>query len=263
VSTEGAQVLLTISQLASFAGVTVRAVRHYHARGLLPEPERDASGYRRYDARAAVQLIRIKTLAEAGVPLARVGELLDADRDRFERALAEVDRTLEERVELLQGHRRRVARLATGAELALPDEVVAYLARLRELGISERVVEIEHDGWIMLAAYAPERVAEWIAPKYEALNDTTFSDLYRRLGEAFEWSPDDSRLEALADAIVDYMRRSLATRGLDFSSPPEFDGTFVDLLDAHTVRASPAWNHMQTLIEKRGGLTGWTDIQEA
>ena len=48
--------MLTISQLASYAGVTVRAVRHYHAKGLLPEPERDHSGYRRYDAAAVVEL---------------------------------------------------------------------------------------------------------------------------------------------------------------------------------------------------------------
>ena len=34
--------MLTISQLATYAGVTVRAVRHYHQIGLLPEPERDA-----------------------------------------------------------------------------------------------------------------------------------------------------------------------------------------------------------------------------
>ena len=42
--------MLTIGQLAAYAGVTVRAVRHYHQIGLLPEPERDASGYRRYGA---------------------------------------------------------------------------------------------------------------------------------------------------------------------------------------------------------------------
>lgn len=63
--------MLTISELASYAGVTVRAVRHYHAKGLLPEPHRDHSGYRGYDAGAVVELIRIRTLAEAGVPLAR------------------------------------------------------------------------------------------------------------------------------------------------------------------------------------------------
>ena len=64
--------MLTIGQLASYTGVTVRAIRHYHQRGLLAEPARDASGYRRYDGRAVVELIRIKTLAGAGVPLARI-----------------------------------------------------------------------------------------------------------------------------------------------------------------------------------------------
>ena len=46
--------MITIGQLASYAGVTVKAVRVYHARGLLPEPPRDASGYRRYTAAGSV-----------------------------------------------------------------------------------------------------------------------------------------------------------------------------------------------------------------
>ena len=46
--------MLTISQLAAYADVTVRAVRHYHAKGMLAEPERDHSGYRRYNAGAVV-----------------------------------------------------------------------------------------------------------------------------------------------------------------------------------------------------------------
>lgn len=39
--------MITIGQLAAYAGVTIKAVRHYHQRGLLAEPPRDASGYRR------------------------------------------------------------------------------------------------------------------------------------------------------------------------------------------------------------------------
>src|SRR5580700_1141695 len=69
--------MLTISQLATYSGVTVRAVRHYHAKGLLPEPERDHSGYRRYDAGAVVELIRIRTLAAAGDRLALPPEAVD------------------------------------------------------------------------------------------------------------------------------------------------------------------------------------------
>jgi DNA-binding transcriptional MerR regulator len=44
---------ITIGQLADYAGVTIKAVRHYHKRGLLEEPARDASGYRRYSVRHA------------------------------------------------------------------------------------------------------------------------------------------------------------------------------------------------------------------
>ena len=85
--------MITIGQLASYAGVTVKAVRVYHARGLLPEPPRDASGYRRYTAQDAISLVKIRTLAEAGVPLARIRDLLAADPGAFAAAIAEIDRT--------------------------------------------------------------------------------------------------------------------------------------------------------------------------
>jgi DNA-binding transcriptional MerR regulator len=100
--------MLTISQLASYAGVTVRAVRHYHAKGLLPEPTRDHSGYRRYDAAAVVELIRIRTLAETGVPLARVKELLAAGEEEFTAAVDEIDRRLRAEIRERQRHRERL-----------------------------------------------------------------------------------------------------------------------------------------------------------
>ena len=122
--------MLTISQLASYAGVTVRAVRHYHAKGLLPEPERDHSGYRRYDAAAVVELIRIRTLAEAGVPLSRVRELLAAGGAEFAAAVEDIDRRLRAEIRERQRHRRahRPARggrqpgpAAGGGRLPRPD----------------------------------------------------------------------------------------------------------------------------------------------
>ena len=86
--------MLTIGQLAATAGVTVRTVRYYHQVGLLPEPERDASGYRRYGAQAAVDLVRIRTLADAGVPLARVDALLRARPAEFAAAIGDIDSAL-------------------------------------------------------------------------------------------------------------------------------------------------------------------------
>ena|SRR5262245_57397638 len=74
---------ITIGQLAAYAGVTIKAIRHYHKRGLLAEPPRDSSGYRRYSVQHAIDLVKIKTLGEAGVPLTRIKELLAVDADRF------------------------------------------------------------------------------------------------------------------------------------------------------------------------------------
>jgi DNA-binding transcriptional MerR regulator len=64
--------VITIGQLARYVGVSTKTIRVYHNKGLLPEPDRDASGYRRYTAQDAVELIKIRTLAEAGVPLAKI-----------------------------------------------------------------------------------------------------------------------------------------------------------------------------------------------
>lgn len=139
--------MLTIGQLAAYTGVTVRAVRHYHQIGLLPEPERDASGYRRYGAKAVVALVKIRTLAEAGVPLSRISRMLAADPAGFAEAVRQIDDQLQAEIDRLEASRRQVAQLTAGDSLALPIEVVGYLDRLRELGVSERMVRSERDGW--------------------------------------------------------------------------------------------------------------------
>src|SRR3954449_1166096 len=118
--------MLTISQLAAYAGVTVRAVRHYHQIGLLAEPERDESGYRRYGAKAVVSLIKIRTLANAGVPLSQIAQMLAADAPTFAEAVRRIDSHLCGEIERLETNRQQIAQLAAGDSLALPPEVTAY-----------------------------------------------------------------------------------------------------------------------------------------
>lgn len=109
--------MLTIGQLANYAGVTIKAIRHYHERGLLAEPDRDSSGYRRYTAADAIELVKIKTLADAGVPLARVKELLDTDPDTLTAAITEIDHDLQDRMAQLRRTRDRLAQLSGGDRL--------------------------------------------------------------------------------------------------------------------------------------------------
>ncbi|MFC7582546.1 MerR family transcriptional regulator [Nonomuraea antimicrobica] len=109
--------MLTIGQLADYAGVTIKAIRHYHQRGLLTEPDRDSSGYRRYTAEDAVTLVKIRTLAHAGVPLARIRDLLDADPETLTAAIAEIDHDLEDRIAQLGRTRDQLAQLRRGDRL--------------------------------------------------------------------------------------------------------------------------------------------------
>ncbi|WP_432039837.1 MerR family transcriptional regulator [Streptomyces cucumeris] len=252
--------MLTIGELASYAGVTVRAVRHYHAKGLLPEPERDHSGYRRYDAAALVELIRIRTLAEAGVPLARVRELLHADEGRFVAGVADIDRRLRTEIRERQRLRERIARLASGDHLALPRDVVVLLDRLRALGVDERIVQAERDGWIPLAARSPERVPEWAARKMEQLAHPPFADFYLALGEALDRPDDTPRLIELADRAAACFMRLADERGEDYVDDTDLEAQLVDLMDTWVFANLPSAARLMELLKERG-WTGWTRLE--
>ncbi|MFF0488097.1 MerR family transcriptional regulator [Nocardia sp. NPDC003482] len=237
--------MITIGQLAAYAGVTIKTIRHYHERGLLPEPERDASGYRRYGAAEAVTLVKIRTLAEAGVPLARVGELLDAGPDEFAAAIDQIDDDLRRRIRELRRSRERVAQLRGGTRLFVSAEVADYLDRLRELGISERTIAAERDGWILMQATAPAEARKWLSDKLIALEDPEFRALYRDHDAAFDWSPDDPRLPELADRTLAW-----STRHGTESGPPG-DPRLARLAAEAPTASSPAWDRIGALVAAR------------
>lgn len=64
-------------ELARLARTTVNTIRHYHRLGLLEEPERKSNGYREYEVRHLVRLLRLRRLVSLGVPLSRVEEFDD------------------------------------------------------------------------------------------------------------------------------------------------------------------------------------------
>lgn len=242
--------MLTISQLAAYAGVTVRAVRHYHQRGLLAEPERDHSGYRRYDGRAVVELVRIRTLAAAGVPLTKLPRLLEADEETFAASVAEIDRDLARRIRQLQQHRRDLAKLATPERLCLSDGALEVMDRLREVGLTERTLASYRDSWILLGAVYPDALADQLDWTRQQLEQPAYVDLLVRAEEAFDWDPDDPRLDTLAEqaaTVVAALEEELNVPG----EPVVDDSERWQLLNEHNRQASPAWARLNELIEER------------
>lgn len=249
--------MLTISQLATYAGVTVAAVRHYHKVGLLPEPPRDRSGYRTYDASAVVRLIRIHVLASSGVPLARVVTLLDAGREDFAAEVRGIDRRLRDEANRIQETRKRLARLAAGDQLALPSSVVGYLDRLRGLGVGEEYIEKERDAWIMVAAQLPDEIDAMMERKHRDLDEPEMQRLYALFGHAIDMDVDDPRIEEAADILDHILTRAEAVGELNVDG---FDDPFADLMDTTMVEAAPAAARLLELLAQRG-WRGWTRIE--
>jgi len=67
---------MRIGELASQAGCDVQTVRFYEREGLLAEPEREASGYRRYAERHLQRLQFIRHCRSLDIPLPDIRELL-------------------------------------------------------------------------------------------------------------------------------------------------------------------------------------------
>jgi DNA-binding transcriptional MerR regulator len=68
---------LTVSKLAARVGLTADTIRYYERAGLLPPPDRTASGYRAFDDNAVDRLRFIKGAQRIGLRLQEIKELLD------------------------------------------------------------------------------------------------------------------------------------------------------------------------------------------
>ncbi|HET7524411.1 MAG TPA: Cd(II)/Pb(II)-responsive transcriptional regulator [Burkholderiaceae bacterium] len=98
---------MKIGELAARGGCDVQTVRFYEREGLLDEPEREASGYRRYADRHLKRLQFIRHCRSLDIPLPEVRELLKFAAQP-ERSCAHVDALLDEHIERV---RQRLAAL--------------------------------------------------------------------------------------------------------------------------------------------------------
>ncbi|MBS0200422.1 MAG: heavy metal-responsive transcriptional regulator [Proteobacteria bacterium] len=73
---------MKIGQLAQRADVNIDTVRYYEREGLLPKPERLASGYRIYSESDVKRLRFVRRAKALGFTLPEVRELLDLSRSR-------------------------------------------------------------------------------------------------------------------------------------------------------------------------------------
>jgi DNA-binding transcriptional MerR regulator len=139
---EAASPQLSIGELAQLAGVTTRAIRHYHAIGLLPEPARDRAGYRRYGPTDIVAAVRVARLRAVGMPIAQIAAHLPPGSviEELPDALRSLAEDLDREITRLSQTRDRLRELAGSGTFAAPEGHLRDA--LREHGLLEPAGEL-------------------------------------------------------------------------------------------------------------------------
>lgn len=175
--------LYRIGELASRTGLSVRALRHSDAEGLLPPASRTPAGHRLYSAADIERLQRIVSLRALGLPLAEVRAALGtADPlEVVERHLAHVraqiaaQARLAERLETLAGQLRHLGTAASTESLFdlitlttmfdthyTPEQLEALKARAEAVG-PDRIAEVQRE-WNALYARATKHMQAGLDP---------------------------------------------------------------------------------------------------
>ncbi|WP_055698556.1 MerR family transcriptional regulator [Streptomyces silaceus] len=214
-----------IGDAAAFVGSTPRAIRHYHAIGLLPEPERGGDDRRRYGYDDMIRLLWIRRMADAGIALDDIRDALTTGRDStgadsgdgIADVLARLEETLAEQEAELRRQRTAVQRMRTeGSRMGLLSEFVTERlkglpegslrqADLDSLLVTERIfgslgAAVQATRFIALATHPALREdSDRIDAAEEALDDSVAVDDPRVAQVAVERHVFECALQAVIE----------------------------------------------------------------
>ena len=104
---------LTIGVVAKRVGVAIDTIRYYEREGLLPEPQRRASGYRSYGEGTITQLRFIRRAKQLGFTLEEIRELLALSVDR-QRGVKAVKKRAQQRLAAIEQRILELQRVRDG-----------------------------------------------------------------------------------------------------------------------------------------------------
>ncbi|MFH8367025.1 MerR family transcriptional regulator [Streptomyces sp. NPDC018031] len=224
-----------IGDAAAFAGTTPRAVRHYHAIGLLPEPVRGGDGKRRYGYDDMIRLLWIRKMADAGISLDDIRTAFDGTQS-IEEILERLDENLAAREAALQRQRAAVRRLReAGSPLGLLSPLVANRLRdlpsgaLRQSDLDNLLVSERIFGPLGPALQASVCIVLAGDPELRAESDR-LDEAEAALDESVD--PHDPRVEEIAVrrcAFQKALDRAIEAAGLEEAEEELFDLYDADL----------------------------------
>lgn len=135
--------LLTVSQIARRTGLTVRALHHFEAKGLLAPTARSAAGYRLYGAAELRRLQHIVSLKGLGFSLAEIRAALDADAPTLAQALHRQVVRLRAAVSRQQQQLARIESVAARVAAGVAIDVDTWLNSIEDSIVMEKYFSSE------------------------------------------------------------------------------------------------------------------------
>lgn len=224
------------SELSALAGVSIRALRHYHKVGVLDEPPRTAAGYRQYGVRDLIRLLRIKRLAALGIALEQMPPLLDQTDDDSAVVLNQLDHELAAQIDQLTCQRHLIAQLqAQNTPPDLPPELSLHLAEFTRPNASRILSRIDRDLSVLFAHFVKPAGMAPIAEAYRQLNSPAILPVVVELNDRFENLSADTPQDQV-DVFVDDYVEALAPliRGIPLTEQPIDSGGLTGVFDLYT-----------------------------
>jgi DNA-binding transcriptional MerR regulator len=122
----------SIGELARRTGLTIKAVRFYSDRGLVPPSGRNTAGQRRYDDTALARLDLVRTLRELGLDLATIREVADGEATVADVAARHAE-ALEVQIRVLRVRHAVLTAVAKHGSTPEETSLMHQLARLSEV----------------------------------------------------------------------------------------------------------------------------------
>ncbi|WP_329054040.1 MerR family transcriptional regulator [Amycolatopsis sp. NBC_01488] len=215
----------SIGELARRTGLTIKAVRFYSDRGLVPPSGRNAAGHRRYDDAALARLDLIRTLRELGVDLATIRRVVDGEATVADVAARHAE-ALEVQIRVLRVRHAVLAAVAKRGSTPEETTLMHELARLSEVE-RRRLVDAflaealggraDLDGIARTLTPElpedprPEQLEAWIGLA-ELLRDKEFRAILRRLTEQHEGGLRRDLAAEVRDAVTPALEAGVAPR---------------------------------------------------
>ena len=195
----------TVKEVSRVTGVSVRALHHYDAIGLLKPTRVTEAGYRLYDDRALSRLQTILLFRQLQFPLKEIREILDSPGfDPME--------ALTQQIQLLELQRQQL------------DNLISHARKIQTTGVFS--MDFSTFDTTELDQYTAQAKAKWgktkawqeyeqksagqTAAQQQSTGDALM-DIFAQFGKIRQLSPESKEAQALVASLQDFITRNYYT----------------------------------------------------